>query len=161
MTSILELCTGLPTQEVAPGTVLLREGERTGRLYFLISGRIDILKNDVPINTVTEPGAVFGEISVLLNAPHMATVRAQEDSKVHVVEHAEAFLQSHSKVNYHLSKLLAQRLQGVTGYLVDLKKQFADQGNHLAMVDNVLESLVHQQSEEFSPGSDRDSYDQS
>jgi hypothetical protein len=41
-------------------------------------------------------------------------------------------------------------------YLVDLKQQFASQENHLAMVDDVLETLVHQQHQRFMPGSDRD-----
>jgi hypothetical protein len=41
-------------------------------------------------------------------------------------------------------------------YLVDLKRQFSGYGNHLEMVGEVLESLMHQQDRDFSPGSDRD-----
>ena len=33
--------------------------------------------------------------------------------------------------------------------------QFAEHGDHLAVVDEVLETLMHDQDDEFSPGSDR------
>ena len=50
------------------------------------------------------------------------------------------------------AKLLAQRLNAATTYLVDLKRQFEGQGNHFGMVGEVLETLIHQQSEEFTSG---------
>jgi CRP/FNR family cyclic AMP-dependent transcriptional regulator len=115
-----------------------------------------VLKGDLQINTVSEPGAIFGEISVLLNIPHMATVKTLAPSRMYLVERANEFLQSHTDIAYHLAQLLAQRLHGITTYLVDLKNQFEDQEDHLGMVDEVLESLVHQQAEECAPGSDRD-----
>ena len=161
MQSILDFCDGLPKKELKPGDVLLQEGECTGRLYFLIRGRIEIVKGEFRVNSVCEPGSVFGEVSALTDRPHMATVRVQDDSEVYVVENADGFLQKNPDINYFLSKLLAQRLQNVTGYLVDLKRQFEDQNNHLGMVDEVLGSLVNQQADEFSPGSDRDTYDRS
>ena len=43
----------------------------------------------------------------------------------------------------------------MTTYLVDLKRQFESSGDHLAMVDAVLESLVHHQEREAAAGSDR------
>jgi hypothetical protein len=51
-----------------------------------------------------------------------------------------------------LGRLLAQRLSAATTYLVDLKRQFEHQSNHLGMVGDVLETLMHQQDEEFTPG---------
>ena len=33
----------------------------------------------------------------------------------------------------------------MTHYLVDLKQQFADHENHLGMVDQILDTLVHHQ----------------
>lgn len=156
MRTLLDFCDGLPMIRFGAGDVLLREGETSGRLYFVIEGRFEILKDGCQITVVSEPGAVFGELSVLLGLPHMATVRALADSEVYVVEGADDFLQAHSEINYHLSKMLAQRLHGVSSYLVDLKRQFEDEENHLGMVDEVLESLVNQQLEEFAPGSERD-----
>jgi CRP/FNR family transcriptional regulator, cyclic AMP receptor protein len=54
-----------------------------------------------------------------------------------------------------VARILSRRVQLVTGYLVDLKRQFADRDDHLAMVDEVLESLVPHQGAESELGSDR------
>ena len=86
----------------------------------------------------------------------MATVRALGTCSAHVVEGGEAFLASHQEIAFHLARMLAQRLHGVTSYLVDLKVQFEDQAGHLGMVDEILETLVHEQRSDFTPGSDRD-----
>jgi len=156
MPSILDFCRDLPEERFDAGAVLLTEGETSGKLFILIEGQVEILKNDYLVNVVSTPGAIFGEISVLLGSPHMATVRASDSTSVHAVDTGAAFLRTHPEVTYHLSKMLAQRLHGVTSYLVDLKRQFEDHKDHLGMVDEVLETLVNQQEEEFTPGSDRD-----
>jgi CRP/FNR family cyclic AMP-dependent transcriptional regulator len=69
---------------------------------------------------------------------------------------AARFLHSDPEVSLTVARKLAQRLNTVTTYLVDLKRQYAGQSNHLGMVSDVLASLVYQQAEEFNPGSDRD-----
>jgi CRP-like cAMP-binding protein len=156
MRTILSFCPGLPEKTFSPGEVLLAEGGRERILYILIDGEVEVLKGDFQVNTVSEPGAIFGEISVLLDIPHMATVKTLTPARAYVVERAGEFLQSHTDIAYQLARLLAQRLHGVTTYLVDLKSQFEDREDHLGMVDEVLETLVHQQAEECTPGSDRD-----
>ena len=156
MRTILSFCQGLPEAVFNPGDVLLGEGEREGVLYILLEGEVEVLKGDFQINTVSEPGAIFGETSVLLDIPHTATVKALTSCRAYVVKRASEFLQSHKDISYQLARLLAQRLHGITTYLVDLKNQFEDQQDHLGMVDEVLETLVHQQAEECTPGSDRD-----
>lgn len=156
MRMILSFCQGLPETTFGSGEVLLAEGGRDRILFILIEGEVEVLKGNFQINTVSEPGALFGEISVLLDLPHMATVKALTPSRAYVVERADEFLQSHTDIAYHLARLLAQRLHGITTYLVDLKNQFEDQKDHFGMVDEVLEALVHQQAEECTPGSDRD-----
>jgi len=154
--SILDLCHAVPIRAFEPGEILLAEAERSGLLYVLIEGEVEILKGDFQINVVSDPGAIFGETSVLLDIPHMATVRALTPCRAHIVNDGDTFLRSNKDIAYGLSKLLAQRLHGVTTYLVDLNRQFENQDNHLAMVDDVLEALVHQQQHRFIPGSDRD-----
>jgi CRP-like cAMP-binding protein len=154
--SIADLCSNLPVMTFEPGDVLLPEGASTGRLYVLLEGDVEIVKGDYQINLVSDRGAIFGDMSALLDAPHMATVRALTASKAYVAENGAAFLQSHPEVAYLLATTLAQRLNGVTSYLVDLKRQFEDQANHLGMVDEILETLLHEQRREFTPGSDRD-----
>lgn len=145
MPTVLEICRDLPQKTFKPGETLLHEGRRAGVLYVLIEGEVEILKRDVQINVVSEPGSIFGEISVLLNVPHMATVKATKPSRLHVVDKARRLLEGNADVSFHVARLLAQRLRLVTTYLVDLKKQFEQHQDHLGMVDEVLESLVHHQ----------------
>jgi CRP-like cAMP-binding protein len=155
MESVLTLCQGLPERRFAAGEVILTEGERTGRLFVLIEGEVEILKGPYQVHVASEPGAVFGEISALLDIPHTATARTTAPTRAYVVDTADAFLRSHQELAYWVSKLLAQRLHGMTTYLVDLKAQFEDQDDHLGMVEEVLGALLHQQDEGFVPGSDR------
>ena len=122
MSGILELCKAVPTRTFEPGDVLLAEGKTSGLLYILIEGEVEILKGQLQINSVADPGAVFGEMSLLLGIPHMATVRALTRARVHIVEDGEAFLRANKEIAYDLAKLLAQRLQGVTRYLADLNR---------------------------------------
>jgi CRP-like cAMP-binding protein len=156
MPTIADYCGGLPVAAFAAGEDLLSEGDKTGRLYVLLDGAVEVLKGEVQINVVSDVGAVFGEMSVLLNMPHMATVRAVSDARAHVVDDGAAFLEKHPDVAAALARLLAQRLHGVTTYLVDLKQQFEDRSDHLGMVDEILEALLHDQRSEFTPGSDRE-----
>jgi CRP-like cAMP-binding protein len=155
MASLLEHCQGLPRVQFAAGATVLAEGAAAGVLYVLTEGAVEIVKGDVQITAVAEPGALFGEISVLLGIPHMATVRALRESAFYVATDPAAFMRSHPTIAFEVAKLLSRRLQLVTGYLADLKRQFADRGDHLAMVDDILESLVHHQEAESDPGSER------
>jgi CRP-like cAMP-binding protein len=155
MRALLELCEGLPERTYAAGDVLLAEGTRTDALHVLIEGEVEISKNAIPVYATAEPGALFGEMSVLLGIPHTATVKALRPSRAYFIGDAGGFLRSHPGLGYLLARLLAQRLNAMTSYLVDLKAQFQDRSDHLGMVDEVLQSLLHQQDERFVPGSDR------
>jgi CRP-like cAMP-binding protein len=156
MESILRLCDRLPERRVEPGEILLAEGDVSNRLYVLIEGELEVSCNGFQINTQSEPGSIFGEMSVLLSVPHTATVKGFAPSRVYLVDDAAEFLQAHPEITFFVTKLLARRLKGATDYLADVKRQFEDQQGHLAMVDEVLASLLHQQDEECVLGSDRD-----
>lgn len=156
MRAILDLCRAMPLRTVGAGETVLREGESSGVLYILVEGAVEILKGDVQVNTVADPGAIFGEMSALLSSPHTATVRTLEPSQFRVAEDAARFLASDPEVALEVSRLLARRLHAMITYLADLKHQFEDHDDHLGIVDEVLETLAHHQGEANSPGSDRD-----
>jgi CRP-like cAMP-binding protein len=153
--AVLDGCGGLPLRVFAAGDTVLAEGTRSGKLYVLVSGSVETVKGDVQINTSAEPGAFFGEIAALLDAPHSATVRTLAPSTFRVADDPLAFMRSSPEVALALARLLARRLHSLTSYLVDLKHQFQDHESHLGMVDDVLESLLHHHDDESSPGSDR------
>jgi CRP-like cAMP-binding protein len=155
MPSILPSCHDLPTRTFAAGETILAVGTPADVLYVLVTGAVEVVKGDVHIVEVREPGALFGEMSVLLETPHTATVRALEPSTLHVAGDPLGFLHANPAIAFELSRLLARRLNFVNGYLVDLKRQFEGSGDHLAMVDEVLESLVHHQGPAAAGGSAR------
>ena len=155
MKSVLESCDPIKRRLVPAGTVLLSEGMASGHLYVLAAGKIEVVRGETQVAVVDEPGSVFGEMSVLLDTPHTATVRALSPATVFAYDDARSFMRSDPEITFVIARLLAQRLNSATTYLVDLKRQYAGQGNHLGMVSEVLASLIHQQEAEFTPGSDR------
>lgn len=155
MASILDYCAGAERKDFPAGEILLSEGDATGRLYVLAEGQVEVLRGETPVAVVGERGAVFGEMSVLLDRPHTATVRTLSPVSAFVFEDAESFLKSNPDIAFFIGKLLAQRLNAATTYLADLTQQFADHGDHLGMVGEVLETLIHQQDEEFTAGPER------
>jgi CRP-like cAMP-binding protein len=95
MRAILNHCGDIPLEHVTDGTVLLGVGQKTGRVYVLAQGRIEVLRGDTQVTVLDEPGSLVGEMSVLLGVPHNATARALGDAKVHVIEDGEAFFSAH------------------------------------------------------------------
>jgi len=89
MASILDKCAGAPRKQFAPGTVLLAEGETSGRLYILAEGRVEVVRGDTQVAVIGDKGSVFGEMSVLLSRPHTATVRAMTPVTVFAFDDAE------------------------------------------------------------------------
>lgn len=157
MRDILEYCIGGVRRSVAAGTLVLHEAGRTGHLYVLIEGRLEVIKGDTVVATLSEPGAVLGEMSVLLDQPHTATVRAALDSVVYEIDDAASFLREQPAVAILIARMLAQRLNAANTYLADIKRQYAGHGNHLAMVGDLLQSMINLPPSQVSPSSDRQS----
>jgi CRP-like cAMP-binding protein len=109
----------LPCQSFDAGETVFAEGTKTGRLLILRSGAVSIFKGDVEFAQVAEPGAVFGELSALLDEPHSADVRALEKSEFYVAD-AAAFLQDPTALLY-VTVVLARRINAANQGLLQLK----------------------------------------
>ena len=157
MRAILDYCTGGIQRSVSAGTLIIHEGGTTGHLYVLIEGRLEVVKGDTVVAIITEPGAVLGEMSVLLDQPHTATVRAASESVIYEIDDAASFLRAQPAVAILIARMLAQRLNVANTYLADLKRQYGGHGNHLAMVGDLLQSMINLPPTQVSPGSDRQS----
>lgn len=159
MREILVHFNQVPLRALCDGEVLLSEGDKTGHLYVLAEGRLEVLRGVTPVAILDEPGSLIGEMASLLDSQHTATVRALGPAKVHDVDDGAVFLASRPELSWHVARLLARRLNAATTYLVDIKRQFAGAGNHLELVGDVLESLMHQQSApSVQQASERDGY---
>jgi CRP-like cAMP-binding protein len=155
MQDMLRLSAHLPEIAFAPGDVIVPEGGSAGPIWVLVSGALQVRKGNVRVNTVTRPGALVGEISLLLNSVYTATVEAAEPSVMRYAADGHAFLASDPAVTTLLAAGLAERLNFVTTYLADLKHQYGDAPG-LAMIPDVLRQLAQSQAAAARPGSARD-----
>ena len=145
MPPLLEICRDLPVWSYEPGDVIIHEDRKDGRLYILKKGAVEVRKAGQPVITTTTPGAIFGEVSALLQAAHSASVVAAVDCEFYVAENAEEFLQAHPGLNLHIARLLAFRLQRVTQQLVDLQELADSSGlSPTTRVKGVLRTLADQ-----------------
>src|SRR6202166_2936811 len=157
MRAVLDYCVGGHRRRVFAGELVSHEGGTTGHLYVLIEGRLEVLKGDTVVASIAEPGAVLGEMSVLLDQAHTATVRAAADSTIYEFSDAAAWLREQPELALLIARMLAQRLNVANTYLADLKRQYAGHGNHLAMVGDILQSMINLSPTQVPPGSDRQS----
>lgn len=143
MTSLLTLTFSQPTRSLAPKEVLLTEGSPGGDLYVLESGRLIVERGGVPIATIDEPGALIGEMSVLLGTENSATVRAERATSVRVVKDAIAFLERQPLVALRVASLLAQRLDSTSHLLVQLRSESEGKAGEQTLLSRIFNSLGH------------------
>jgi CRP-like cAMP-binding protein len=96
---------------------LIAQGGRTGQLYVLRDGELEVLRDGKHITTIRTPGSVIGEMSVLLDAPQTATVRAVTEVDFFVIDNAIEVLRTHPEWLLQIARLLAQRVKDTTAQL--------------------------------------------
>jgi len=155
MKDMLTLSAHLPEVRFASGDVIVHEGGTAGGIWVLVSGALQVHKGDILINGINQPGAMVGEISVLLGTAYGATVSATAPSVLRHAQDGQAFLSSDTAISRLVAVGLAERLNFVTSYLADLKHQYGDAPG-LSMVSDVLRDLAQRQGPLARPGSLRD-----
>jgi CRP/FNR family transcriptional regulator, cyclic AMP receptor protein len=112
----------LPVVQHAAREAVLTAGSKTGRLLFLRSGAVEVVKDGVQIANVSAPGSVFGEQAVLLDQPHTADVRTLEQSEFYVAD-APAMLAGDPTVALYVAAILARRLDVANRSLIEVRRQ--------------------------------------
>jgi CRP/FNR family cyclic AMP-dependent transcriptional regulator len=128
----------LPVVTYQAGETVLRAASTTGRLLILKEGEVAVVKEGLEIARVTEPGAVFGELSVLLDQPHTADVRALETSQFHVAD-AATILRVDPMALLYDATVLAQRLDSANRGL-ELKRQ-VQAGEPRSVIGRTVEKI--------------------
>jgi CRP-like cAMP-binding protein len=98
----------LPLVTYQAGETVIADGSRTAQLLILKKGAVAIIKEDTEIAQVTEPGAAFGELSVLLDQPNKVDVRALETSQFHVAD--AAVLRIQNPIAAYVAMVIARQL---------------------------------------------------
>src|SRR5262245_1094555 len=101
MSEFLEWVRGQDVRQFSPGEIVMEQNSPAGPLLVLLEGEVEILRDDVRVAKSAEPGAVFGEMSVLLGCAHTATVRALKPSRFALIENPRQFLASSAQASLH------------------------------------------------------------
>jgi CRP-like cAMP-binding protein len=128
---MLDNLASLPVATYDQGDRVLAAGQRTGRLYVLRDGLVEVVKDGVAIAKVGEPGAVFGDLAVLLDQPHTADVRAFERSTFYVAD-GKAFLRVGPAAALWVAVVLAQRLDAANRHLTQSLRHSTDQQRRMS-----------------------------
>jgi len=139
---MMELLQGREVRRYDSGEIVIEQGSRTGLLFFLIEGTVEICRDGVPVSTASHPGVVFGEMSALLGCDHTATVRAMNPCAFYIVDNPGDFLESSPVICHDLCKLLAHRLDALNKHLVNVKKK-SDGNDNLGVLIGSLEAILH------------------
>jgi len=142
MPDILDYCKGRKVETFKSGATLIKQGADDRKLFVLVEGQVEVLRADTQVSYIDEPGSLFGEMSVLLDMPYSATVKALSTVKAYVIEDPLEFLGSQPEIALSLAALLARRLYYTTSYLVDLQQQAAGRRQDLDIVDEILSKLT-------------------
>jgi CRP-like cAMP-binding protein len=73
---LAQLAKRMERQEVAPGSVLVREGEPGERFYLVFAGMLAVSQRDLGARGILRPGDYFGEVALAMGMPRTATVTA-------------------------------------------------------------------------------------
>jgi serine/threonine protein phosphatase PrpC len=109
----------------ASGDALMREGELDDTLYVLLEGTVAVIKGDVEI-AVLEPGAQFGEMSLIDREVRSASVVARKAGSLLVIRREDFFnlLREEAtavKLLWGMLRVLSQRLRSTSEELSQVK----------------------------------------
>lgn len=156
MLDIIDLTSSVPDIAVADGTKVIVEGQRTGALYVLVDGVLEVRRRGRGVVRMTEPGAIVGELGLLLDTVASADVVAVGECVVRRLDDAERTFAENPAFARHLATLLAHRLWHITSYLSDLQDQYAGRTDTLGLVPEVLRELLGGGGTIAEPGSERE-----
>jgi len=116
-----------PFVDFAPGAALLREGEADSALFILESGKAIVERAEAPGVVLAElgPGDFCGEMSILQEQPHTASVVAKTAVRALRIDVAafHAVLRENAEVGVQLMQRLVLRLKASESRRVALEAQ--------------------------------------
>jgi CRP/FNR family cyclic AMP-dependent transcriptional regulator len=121
---VLQKLSSLPVEAYQAGELILAGGSITGKLLIMSEGAVEVVRDGIRIAEIADPGAVFGDLAVLLDHPHSADVRALAPSTFYVAD-GRTILRVDPITTLYVAGVLAQRLETVDGLLVKARRQLA------------------------------------
>lgn len=124
--------------------VVIEEGGSGSRIYILMAGSVDVVKNGEVLASFKSTGDIFGELAALGDEMRSATVRA--NSKTFLLAVDQKFLQDikpkeanpefYAAFYEFLARVIATRLKATSMELARLDKQLDEAKAELAKLKN-------------------------
>lgn len=140
----------LPVEHFAAGQTLLGAGASTGKLFVLARGGVETVKDGLSLGTVTEPGAVFGEIAALLDRPHTADVRTLAKSTIQVA--SRSLVQTDAAVALYVATIMARRIEAANRSLVRVRGSLPREPRGGGILARIAAQLRYDSTEGSEPG---------
>ena len=97
-------------QRLKPGQVLFKEGDVDRRVFVLLDGKVEIVKDGERVAEVGVSDSFIGEISALTGKPRWASAKVTAPSTLLIVSDVEELFKADGAWGLKLSRVLADRL---------------------------------------------------
>jgi anti-sigma regulatory factor (Ser/Thr protein kinase) len=99
------------------------EGEQSNYMYYIVSGQLNIYRDETMVSRLTQDDLFLGEMSFLLSNTRSATVRSSGESKLIRISKNDFVNSIKAQPHYGilLARLLAGRLDRLNDYVAKLK----------------------------------------
>ncbi len=128
-------------KEYKPGDLIVEDGKYDTHVYYLISGKVEAVKQGVPLMTIQERGSVFGEMAGIDGASRSASVYAIDHAMcisldLAVIDQLDVSDQLELKFRIYkkISEVLAIRLRHSTDELVRTTEELSSVKAELEML---------------------------
>ena len=101
------------------GEVVIREGDRDRRLFVMISGEVDVIKDlgghKGKRVRILGPYSYFGEMALIDDLPRSASVVTREDSQLLSIDHGHLRreIEGNPEIAFELLKMLSWRIRAI------------------------------------------------
>ena len=93
------------------GEAIANEGEKAKNFFILVEGKVGIFKGENKIAEYDKEGTILGEISLILNKPRSASIKALSKVSLLIVEgDLDEIIKRFPDYSKKLIKTLAERL---------------------------------------------------
>ncbi|MBF0352834.1 MAG: cyclic nucleotide-binding domain-containing protein [SAR324 cluster bacterium] len=148
------LVNNLTTQRLTKGEIIIQEDTVSSHVFLILKGKIAVVKNGVEIYEMQRIGDIFGEISMLTQAPASASIIAKENLELMNISHEILSKIGDKDFYLWLGRILSDKLQRTTLELTGVKKIHSQKEQDIILdtisMLNAIDTLAKQQIEHDS-----------